>query len=123
MSKIEKINKEIAKIQEETNAKIKALEEQRDKIIREQNPSFTNPYIKYKEDECDYVGKIIDATYHFNGEIDYYTAKVLGYNGFLYYHPEYVLNPRSLVRSDFKFISKEEFEDEVKMFTAQFYED
>lgn len=107
---IEEINKEIAQILEKSNAEIKALEEVRDKMIKEQNPTFLNPYIKYKEDECEYVCKIVDTAYYSNGDVHYYTVKILTFNGFPYYHSSYILSPSKL-GTDFHFISKEEFEE------------
>lgn len=110
MSKIEEINEEIAKIQKKANAKIEALVKLRDKAIKEQNPTFLNPYLKYREDECDYVCKIVDTSYFTNGEINYYTVKIIAYNGFPYYHSSFILNPKKL-GVVFQFISEVEFEE------------
>lgn len=108
--RIQEINEEIAKLQVETTDKIAKLEDERDLLIKEQNPPFLNPYLKFKGENGDYLFKIDKTVYYNTGAINYYIGKMLTIKGIPYYHNEYVLTPDAL-GDDWQFISKEEFEE------------
>ena len=110
--RIKEIDKEIEKLQNDVNQKISSLNKEKDKLLKECSPSYINRYIKYAEDECIYVCKITDISFLTNGEINYYTVKILAINGFPYYHNYYRIPPYRL-EDHFEFISREEFEELV----------
>lgn len=110
MKTIKEINEEIRKIQLKTDRKITELTKERDKLIREQNPPYLNPYIKYKDEGNEYVCKITDVSYLTTGEVNYYTIKILAVKGEPYYHSEFIITP-SRLGDDWKFISEIEFEE------------
>lgn len=109
--KIQEINEEIAKLQYESMVKIHKLEEEILKIAKEQNPSFQNPYVLYKDaEDREFLFKITDTIFFRDGEINYYQGKILALNNVPYYHNEYIVTPEKL-GDNCKFISKSEVEE------------
>lgn len=109
---IEEINEKIKNLQNEYNQKIDSLNKERIKLLKQRDSSYVNRYIKYTEDECDYICKITDVSFLINGEINYYTVKILAIRGFPYYHNEFTISP-SRLECHYEFISREEFEELV----------
>lgn len=110
--RIEEINEKIKNLQNECNQKIDSLNKEKDKLLKECSSSYINRYIKYTEDECDYVCKITDVSFLTNGEINYYSVKILTIRGLPYYHNDFTISP-SRLEGHYEFISREEFEELV----------
>lgn len=109
--KIQEINEEIAKLQEECNDKIEKLTEERDKLIEEFNPPYLNPYLTYKDNKNNkYLCKIMHVVFFATGEINYYVVKAIGIDNEPFYCSEFIVTPRGLDK-EWKFISEVEFEE------------
>lgn len=112
--KIQEINEEIAKLRNEMAKKCNKLIEKRDKLIDEQNPPFLNPYIKLVDSDGNKAVAKVGMPYHEydTGEIFAYRVKIINYEGVPFYHNDYYLTLIHI--KEWKFISKEEFEELLK---------